>query len=368
MKKRMMRSFHKYKRTKVPTDWEKYTKARNDYQNGLDTAESKYKKSLTDSLSSNKNSKSWWSTVKWLLGKGRNTSYPTLNVNDKDITDNKQKAEAFNDFFLSHSNIDDSNSELPDHEEDDFPNNLEFIEATEQEVHDLLKCIDTSKATGPDGISPKLLYEAGATIVSSLTKLINLSLSTCKVPKHWKLANVIPLFKKGEKNDCNNYRPVSLLSCVSKILERIVFKHFFNYLRDNGLLSKDQSGFQPGDSTVNQLSFLYHTFCEALDQKKDVHIVFCDISKAFDRVWHSGLIYKLRKIGICGRLLDWFIDYLRERHQRVVIRGQESQTGIIKAGVPQGSVLGPLLFLVYINDITLLARRNMKLFADDTTL
>jgi hypothetical protein len=166
----------------------------------------------------------------------------------------------------------------------------------------------------------------------------------------------------------NNYRPVSLLSCVSKLLERIVFKHLYNYIRENHLNSPHQSGFQPGDSTVNQLSFLHHTFCEALDNKKDVHIVFCDISKAFDRVWHDGLLYKLKKFGIHGSLLLWFADYLSERYQRVVIKGQRSESGMIKAGVPQGSVLGPLLFLIYINDLTTITRANIKLFADDTSL
>jgi hypothetical protein len=345
LKKKMMRFFHKYKKSKSNDDWGKYAASRNEYKNGLDNAESNYKKSLTDSLSSNKNSKTWWSTVKWLLGKGGDTSYPSLNVNGKQVSDNQEKAQAFNEFFLSHSNIDDSNANLPD--DDNFPNNLDSITATEEEVHDLLKCIDTTKATGPDGISPKLLYEAGASIVPSLTKLINLSLSTSKVPKKWKIANVIPLFKKGDKHERNNYRPVSLLSCVSKILERIVFKHFFNFLRENHFLSQHQSGFQPGDSTVNQLSYLYHFFSKALDEKKDVHIIFCDISKAFDRVWHTGLIYKLRRVGISGCLLLWFIDYLHDRHQKVVIRGQQSEEGLIKAGVPQGSVLGPLLFLIY---------------------
>ena len=132
----------------------------------------------------------------------------------------------------------------------------------------------------------KLLYEAGIEIVPSLTRLINLSLTLSQVPSKWKIANVIPIFKKGDKSDVNNYRPVSLLSCVSKILERVVFKHFYNHLLDSHFISPDQSGFQAGDSTVNQLSFLYHTFCEALDKLKDVHIVFFDISKAFDRVWH----------------------------------------------------------------------------------
>jgi hypothetical protein len=325
-----------------------------------------YKKSLADSLTKNRNTKKWWTTVKWLLGKGGDSSYSPLNYQNKQITGNKDKAEIFNSFFLSHSNINVANAHLPD--DINFPEILDSISATEEEVCDLLKNIDTSKATGSDGISPKLLHEAGQSIVPSLTKLINLSLQTSTVPSIWKLANVLPLFKKGDKCDTNNYRPVSLLSCVSKILERVVFKHLYNYVKENGLLSPHQSGFQTGDSTVNQLSFLYHTFCEALDKKKDVHIVFCDISKAFDRVWHEGLIYKLQKIGICGTLLLWFKDYLRNRMQKVIIRGQQSETGIIKAGVPQGSVLGPLLFLIYINDLADTVTSKIKLFADDTTL
>ena len=149
-------------------------------------------------------------------------------------------------------------------------------------------------------VSPKLLYEAGHTIVPSLTKLFNLCLAQGIFPDMWKQANVLPLFKKGDPSDTANYRPVSLLSCVSKIFERIVFKHLYNFITDNNILSNHQSGFQPGDSTTNQLSYLYHIFAEALDHKKDVRIVFCDISKAFDRVWHKGLIYKLQKIGVGG--------------------------------------------------------------------
>jgi hypothetical protein len=245
---------------------------------------------------------------------------------------------------------------------------LETIIATEQDVFDQLKALDISKATGPDGISPKLLFEAGHSIVPSLTRLINLSLSSKAVPKKWKEANVLPLFKKGDKSNVNNYHPVSLLSCPGKILEKVVFKYTYNYIRDSNLLSPDQSGFKPGDSTTNQLSYLYHKFCEALDQKKEVRIIFCDISKAFDCVWHDGLLFKLKKFGIHGNLLLWFKDYLSERYQKVVIRGQHSVSGLIQAGVPQGSVLGPLLFLIYINDLTEVTRANIKLFADDTSL
>ena len=117
---------------------------------------------------------------------------------------------------------------------------------------------------------------------------------------------------------------------------------------------------------MHQLVYLYNTFCKALNDKKDVRIVFCDQSKAFDRVWHQGLLYKLECIGITGDLLSWFQSYLHRRQQRVIIHGVNSQWGIIPAGVPQGATLGPMLFLIYINDITEKIKSNIKLFADDT--
>jgi len=290
-----------------------------------------------------------------------------MEYNNTFLTDDKDKACAFNDFFLSHSNIDTSNAHLPPPIEL-IEEKMVSVTVTEQEVYDLIKTLDTSKATGPDDISPKLLYEAGVTIVPSLTKLFNLCLGKAKFPSMWKMANVLPLYKKGDASVFSNYRPVSLLSCVSKLLERIVFKNLYNYIRDNNILTPHQSGFQQGDSTTNQLSYLYHVFCQALDSKKEVRIVFCDISKAFDRVWHEGLLHKLSNIGIGGKLLDFIRDYLSNRQQRVVIQGQSSEAGYIRAGVPQGSVLGPLLFLVYINDLANNVISNVKLFADDTSL
>ena len=365
MKRKMLRLFHSFKRANSAVNWEAYRQAQNEYQYALDKAEVDYKTSLTDSLSNSKNSKDWWRTVKSLLGKGSFRSLPVMKVNTEALSDSKDKAEAFNNFFLSHSNVDVSQAQLPQKENVEYK--LVSVKASEQEVLDLLMSLDTTKATGPDGIGPKLLYEAGRSIVPSLTKLLNLCFSSSKVPQMWKHANVMPLFKKGDPSELNNYRSVSLLSCTSKIMERIVFKNVFNYMRDNGILSSHQSGFQSGDSTVNQLAYLYHVFSQALDEKKDVRIVFCDISKAFDRVWHDGLIFKLEKIGI-GDLLNFFKHYLSNRTQSVIIDGQICSVGHIKAGVPQGSSLGPLLFLVYINDLTENIRSNIKLFADNTSL
>ena len=184
----------------------------------------------------------------------------------------------------------------------------------------------------------------------------------------WKHANVMLLFKIGDSSKLNNYRPVSLLFCTSKILECIVFKTVFNYLRDNNILSSHQSGFQSGDSTVNQVAYLYHVFSHALDRKKDDRIVFCDISKAFDRVWHEGLLFKLERIGIGGNLLNFVKHYLSNHTRSIIVDGQSSEIGHIKAGVHQGAVFGPLTFLIYINDIIEDISSNIKLFAYDTSL
>ena len=175
-------------------------------------------------------------------------------------------------------------------------------------------------------------------------------------------------FHSMAHNIANMLWPISLLNSVAKLFEKLVFKYLYNHLQDNNMLSSLQSGFIPGDSTVNQLVYLYHIFTEALDAGKEVRTVFCDISKAFDRVWHEGLIYKLKAAGVSGDVLRWFQSYLSGRRQRVVLPGSLSEWVYIKAGVPQASILGPLLFLLYINDIVKNIGSNIRLFADDTSL
>ena len=189
-------------------------------------------------------------------------------------------------------------------------------------------------------------------------------------PWLWKMANVAPIFKKCNKQLIKNYRPISLLPVCGKILEKMIFNNLYTYLHTNNLITKNQSGFRPGNSTTNQLLYLLDEINQAFDSTKffEVRTVFLDISKAFDKVWHDGIIFKLEQNSISGNLLRLFKNYLSSRKQRVALNGSYSDYSSIESGVPQGSVLGPLLFLVYINDLGRNIKSNIKLFADDTML
>ena len=168
--------------------------------------------------------------------------------------------------------------------------------------------------------------------------------------------------------DIYNYRPVSLLPCVSKVFEKLIFQHIFSYLRHNAILSPHQSGFINEDSCGNQLACISHNIYKELDKNNSVRAVFLDFAKAFDKVSHKGLIYKFKKYGVTGNILSWLTNYLTNRSQKVVIKGSSSDWRYIKSGVPQGSVLGPLCFLIYINDITENISSSMFLFADDASI
>ena len=235
-------------------------------------------------------------------------------------------------------------------------------------MKDCLYNLKINKASGPDLISPRLLKEGAIVLARPFSVIFNRSLQQGYFPSAWKTANVSPIHKKDEKSLPSNYRPIPLLSSPGKVMERCVHKHLYNYVTSHQLLTPLQSGFVQGDSTTYQLLHTYHTFCKAVDKGKEVRAVFCDISKAFDRVWHKGLLHKMSGIGCSDNVLKWFASYLSGRRQRVVLNGKASDWTQVLAGVPQGSILGPLLFLLYINDIVKHICCSIRLFSDDTSL
>ena len=218
------------------------------------------------------------------------------------------------------------------------------------------------------GISTCLLKQIAPLIVNPLCHIFNLSLSTGIVPEKFKIAKVIPIFKTGDSLDPSNYRPISLLSTFSKILEKIVYNRLFTYLEANSLLSPHQFGFRPNHSTAHAMTLLLNKISQSINSKKHTLIIFCDLQKAFDTCNHNILLKKLSLLGISGNTLLWFKNYLTNRKQFVSIDNFESSLLDILTGVPQGSILGPLLFLIYINDLPLCTTLLSKLFADDTAL
>ena len=238
---------------------------------------------------------------------------------------------------------------------------------TPEEIQSLIEILNPNKASGPDGISNKILKPVAKEVSVPLSILFNRSFREGLFADIWKHSHVIPLSKKADTSEPSNFRPVSLLCGIGKLQKRIVFKHIHNYLTENELIYKYQSGFLPSHSTTFQLIDIYHNVCQAINNQYAC-MVFCDVSKAFDRVWHKGLIFKLKQLGIDGDLLEWISNYLDNRQQRVVLKSSMSSFKSTNAGVPQGSVLGPMLFLVYVNDISESLLSLTRLFADDSSL
>ena len=223
--------------------------------------------------------------------KTSHASIPSLIFDDNMITDDTEKAEAFNNYFSSISNIHDGDDDLVEFETVPL---ITDIYITVQDVTDIIKSLKTNKACGHDLINHRLLKESVPVIANILCKLFNKCIQYGRFPNSWKLANISPIHKGKNPSQVNNYRPISLLSCVAKVFERCIFKYFFNFLRDNSLISINQSAYMPNDCTTNQLVSIYHDVCLALENRKDIQLIFFDISKAFDKVWHKGLIFKLR--------------------------------------------------------------------------
>ena len=251
----------------------------------------------------------------------------------------------------------------------ELPLNLHFttekrsdtLNFSNDDIEEIIQDLDPNKAHGHDEISIRMIKICGKSICKPLNLIFNQCIDTGSFPLEWRKVNIVLIHKKDDKQCLKNYRPVSLLPICGKILERLIFNQMFSFLIENNLISSNQSGFKSGDSCIKQLLSTTHEIYKSFGNGFEVRGVFLNISKAFNKVWHEGIIFKLKQNGISGKLLSDLSDFLKDRKLIVTLNGQVSSWTDENAGVPQGSILGSLLFSVYINDLADGLSSNAKL-------
>ena len=341
----------------------KFKEIRKEIKKDLKESYWKYINNILDPQNDNNHKKLW----KFLKSKKKdNNSIPTLKVDGEEISETEQKADIMNKYFttvFTKENYEDMPT-LPNPKHTTMPP----IHIEEKGVLKQLLSLNANKATGPDKISTIILKNYAPNIAPILSKLFQKTLDKSKVPEDWKQANITPIYKKGSRKDPQNYRPVSLTSVPSKILEHIIASNIMDHLDKHNILYEYQHGFRSKRSCETQLIMTIQDLAESLNKKKQIDMIILDFAKAFDKVPHNRLIAKLSHYGLHTNVINWIKDFLSDRKQRVMIDGKQSSNRDVTSGVPQGTVLGPILFLIFINDIPLKIISRIRLFADDCLL